>query len=143
MSALTRFESTTPVRYDVMNAMCDEIDEQFNDLNGKFSQPTVTLYNGWTTLDSVAIALKNGTLLKVYARLQGGIYTANTKILSVANVATGMSNQFFSIKSTIDGITLGTAYMNTTGDIYILTDLTTNADILIDWTFINLGGDSQ
>lgn len=43
MNALTRFESTTPVRYDVMNDMCTEVEardtnlqEQINDLNGKF-----------------------------------------------------------------------------------------------------------
>lgn len=55
MNALTRFESTTPVRYDVMNDMCTEVEardtnlqEQINDLN---QLKTVELLNGWQHTD--------------------------------------------------------------------------------------------
>ena len=55
MNALTRFESTTPVRYDVMNDMCTEVEardadlqEQINVLKPVRSTATIEYYNSWS-----------------------------------------------------------------------------------------------
>ena len=55
MNALTRFESTTPVRYDVMNDMCTEVEardtnlqEQINVLKPVRNTEAIEYYNSWS-----------------------------------------------------------------------------------------------
>ena len=113
--------------------------KQINDLNGKFTQPTITLYGGWVANDSVPFAVKVGTLLRVYARIKSGATASNTKIANIANISTQFPNQFFTIKDTLTGANLGQAYLTPNGDIYTLIELTANGDYLINESFIVLG----
>lgn len=110
--------------------------QQINDLNGKFSQPTITLYGGWVANDSTPYTVKNGTNLTVYARIKDGSTEPGIKIANVA-VVTGLMNQFFTIVDTLTGANLGQAYLMPNGDIYTLTALTTG-DYLIKESFIVL-----
>ena len=112
---------------------------KINDLNGKFTQPTITLYGGWVANDSVPFAVKVGTLLRVYARIKSGATASNTKIANIANISTQFPNQFFTIKDTLTGANLGQAYLTPNGDIYTLIELTANGDYLINESFIVLG----
>ena len=128
----------TTVKTDLVSAV-NENREQINDLNGKFTQPTITLYGGWVANDSVPFAVKVGTLLRVYARIKSGATASNTKIADIANISTQFPNQFFTIKDTLTGANLGQAYLTPNGDIYTLIELTANGDYLLNESFIVLG----
>ena len=140
--AFTKFATSEPwtaASGARLNQLGDELQEQINDLNGKFTQPTITLYGGWVANDSVPFAVKVGTLLRVYARIKSGATASNTKIANIANISTQFPNQFFTIKDTLTGANLGQAYLTPNGDIYTLIELTANGDYLINESFIVLG----
>lgn len=147
--SFTRFATSEPFTVasgERLNQLGDELDgkigvlnKQINDLNGKFTQPTITLYGGWVANDSVPFAVKVGTLLRVYARIKSGATASNTKIANIANISTQFPNQFFTIKDTLTGANLGQAYLAPNGDIYTLTELIGNGDHLINESFIVLG----
>ena len=95
MNALTRFETSTPVRYDVMNDMCTEVEardtdlqEQINDLNGKFSNTSIALLNGWTKLVGFKCeVVRSGNILSVNALISNTV--PNT--LPIFNIGTALT----------------------------------------------------
>ena len=145
MQALTKLNPTDPVRFDSMNAILGEIEgrdnelaKQLNVLNGMFKERTITLANGWVAKDNTPLALKNGKSLNVYMRISSGTLTAGTLICTISDVETRTTNQFFTIKQTVTGADLGVCYLSGNGGIYILKQLTTNADCVISKEFICL-----
>ncbi len=58
MNALTRFESTTRVKYDVMNAMCTEVEARDTDLQGQIDalKSTAVLFNGTISSGDITLA---------------------------------------------------------------------------------------
>lgn len=78
MNALTRFESTTPVRYDVMNDICTEVEARDKILDDKINvlkgvEYTLTLQSGWTAISGYSVfALKIGKSISVSGFIGGG-----------------------------------------------------------------------
>lgn len=84
MNALTRFESTTPVRYDVMNDMCTEVEardtnlqEQINVLTTK-TPFSCTAAPGYT-ISSQSCYLLNGefTVSFLAVKTDGSVFTTS------------------------------------------------------------------
>lgn len=90
MNALTRFNADTPVEWDIMNAMCTEIEARDDEINNKFgsiSIPSSSKYlNGWESVSGSTIRLlKIGSIVFIngYIRGDNGALTTGTKILDL------------------------------------------------------------
>ena len=58
MNNLTRFETTTPVKYDRMNTMCTEVEARDTDLQGQIDafKSTAVLFNGTISSGDITLA---------------------------------------------------------------------------------------
>lgn len=87
MNALTRINSDTPVRYDVMNKLAAEVEardadlqQQINDLFSKCTTSEITLLNGWVLEYGNDKIAKTNSVITFNLNLKSGVTTVGTNI---------------------------------------------------------------